>query len=375
MGGKVRFSVLQLHMSESENIAESIQAYLNGNSNDVQLRQVIHVLQEPHENLYLRTLLLELWERDSYGDRKMPDPDGVDYPGLLAQIHRQIAREEMQGESVRVRKANIWRMFSKVASVLFLPLLITTLWYASRDHRTPPPSTVVLQTPLGSKTKTTLPDGTEVWQNSGSSLSYSSTFSKGDRVVFLSGEAFFNVKADEDHPFYVQTEQAVVRVTGTKFNVSAYDDDTHTSVVLESGKLTFQYTGTDSPPLTLLPGDRVIFDLERKQYRRDRPSLEKITSWRHGRLVFRNDPLELVAKKLSRWYNADISIAGSEGPEGSEKLASHPFTLTIENETLPEVLNYLSRAAPIEFEVLQGHNTTDKSFYKPTYIIKVKDND
>src|SRR5690606_41564962 len=94
-------------MSESENIAESIQAYLNGNSNDVQLRQVIHVLQEPHENLYLRTLLLELWERDSYGDRKMPDPDGVDYPGLLAQIHRQIAGEEMQGESVRVDRKRV----------------------------------------------------------------------------------------------------------------------------------------------------------------------------------------------------------------------------------------------------------------------------
>ena len=131
----------------------------------------------------------------------------------------------------------------KAAAILFIPLLIFSVWQLVSNFSSNSGDYLTLETPMGSKMKTTLPDGTEVWQNAGTTLKYPSNFSERDRQVFLVGEAYFHVKSDEKHPFHVQTPEGTVTVTGTRFNVSNYESDESYSVVLEEGKVSFTPKG------------------------------------------------------------------------------------------------------------------------------------
>jgi ferric-dicitrate binding protein FerR (iron transport regulator) len=220
---------------------------------------------------------------------------------------------------------------------------------------------VTLETPLGSKLKTTLPDGTEVWQNAGTTLQYPVKFTRKNRMVYLSGEAYLHVQSDKLNPFLVHTENGSVKVTGTRFNVSAFAEDGATTVVLEEGAVA--YSSKKSPGTTnlLKPGEQIIDDKSNSKVTKSIADVEKHTAWKDGRLVFRNDRLAEVVIKLRRWYGADIDLI-----EKNDGLKNLTFTLTIEQETLPQVLEYLAQAAPLRI----GSQKVDKS--NETSLIKTK---
>ena len=160
--------------------------------------------------------------------------------------------------------------------------------------------------PYGKHSEITLADGTKIWLNAGSQLSYPVNFSPHSRDVYLSGEAFFDVKSDPSKPFHVITNDMHIRVTGTRFNVTSYVSDQVTQAVLVSGKIDAKRNKRFARSVELLPGDRLIFDKENDSMEKDRVDVELYSSWINGYLVFDNVPVSEVFKKLERYYNQKI---------------------------------------------------------------------
>lgn len=165
--------------------------------------------------------------------------------------------------------------------------------------------------PYGKRSVLTLADGTRIWLNSGSKLVYPSHFDERQREVYLEGQAFFSVAHAEDVPFYVHTKDMEVRVLGTEFDVSAYDDDPYTATVLTKGsvELTTQRQGLfGSKKTKITPGTRAVFDVSRAALATGQVDVQEYVSWKDGYLVLNTAPLAEILKKLSRYYRVDIEL-------------------------------------------------------------------
>ena len=169
--------------------------------------------------------------------------------------------------------------------------------------------------PYGKRSEITLADGTHIWLNSGSQLSYPSKFKTGSREVYLSGEALFEVKANPDQPFYVITRDVKIKVLGTSFNVSSYPEDNTVQTVLLRGKVTAGKNKLFASTIDLIPGERLTFDKNNSNLSKDKVDVQLYSSWVNGYLVFRNMPITEVYTKLKRYYNQDISVE-----DGLEKI-------------------------------------------------------
>jgi transmembrane sensor len=164
--------------------------------------------------------------------------------------------------------------------------------------------------PYGKRSEITLSDGTHIWLNSGSQISYPDDFNGNTREVHISGEAFFDVATDNNKPFFVITRDVKIRVLGTRFNVTAYKDDSTIQTALMSGSVSVGRNGLFSRTLEIGPGEKVVFDREEGSFSRESADLQFINSWVHGYLIFRNEPTTGIFKRLERYYNIPV-IAGS----------------------------------------------------------------
>jgi ferric-dicitrate binding protein FerR (iron transport regulator) len=173
-----------------------------------------------------------------------------------------------------------------------------------KTNNTPGLNQVII--PYGKRSEITLADGTHIWLNSGSQLSYPQQFDKKIRKVYLSGEAFFDVAPDKTKPFYVITSDFKIRVLGTKFNVSAYKEDQTTQTVLLEGKVSAGKNTFLAETVDLCPGERLVYDKKNETMRKDQVDVNLYASWINGYLLFENEPTTAVFKKLERYYDQRI---------------------------------------------------------------------
>ena len=171
------------------------------------------------------------------------------------------------------------------------------------------PQQLCLEVPRGGEFKVLLEDSTVVWLNSESTLRYPDSFSDTERRVAVTGEAYFSVSKDPSRPFYVESEGQVIRVYGTTFNVRAYPDETATYTTLETGSISLSRSGSPSGEILLSKGHQAIFDRLSDQVSMTVVDPVAVTSWRHGRFVFDNQPLERIMRDLSRWYDFRYEFA------------------------------------------------------------------
>lgn len=165
--------------------------------------------------------------------------------------------------------------------------------------------------PYGKRSDITLADGTHIWLNSGSQLSYPSEFKTDSREVYLSGEAFLEVKSNPDQPFYVITRDIKIKVLGTSFNVSSYNEDNTTQTVLLSGKVSAWKNKLFAQKVDLMPGERMTYDKTNENISKDKVDVRLHSSWINGYLIFDNVPITEVYKKLERFYNTEIIVDNS----------------------------------------------------------------
>lgn len=212
-----------------------------------------------------------------------------------------------------------------------------------------------LDVPRGGEFKVQLEDGTEVWLNSSSKLYYPKTFSGDVRKVRIEGEAYFAVATDSLRPFYVETENQLVRVYGTSFNIRYYPEESEVYTTLEKGRVSLQRADDLGGELFLTPGHQSVFAISDMKVRVRPVNTDVVTSWRKGRFVFEHQTLQRIMQDLSRWYDFDYEIAdASLGKE--EFMGSIPrysdFTTAI---------SILEKCGGIRFTVADGKVIVSRS--------------
>jgi len=202
--------------------------------------------------------------------------------------------------------------------------------------------------PYGLRSEVTLSDGTHIWLNSGSKLSYPAEFTGKTREVYLSGEAFFDVESDTEKAFHVITRDIRIAVLGTRFNVTSYEEDAGIQTVLLTGKVNIRKNTILARNEEILPGERVVFNRESGAFVRDRPDLQYVTSWVYGYLIFEKEPTPTVFKKLERYYNQPIIT--------EEGLSQITFSGKLDlKENLNEVLEIIAFASSLTITLDNGH--------------------
>ncbi|WNH11496.1 FecR family protein [Thalassobellus suaedae] len=203
-----------------------------------------------------------------------------------------------------------------------------------------------LNIPYGKRFEIKLSDGTMVHLNSGSSLKYPIKFIEGmDRCVFLSGEAYFSVTKDAKHPFIVNAKDLNVKVYGTKFNVSAYSEDTLTDVVLVEGSVgMYANNETSNKGTILIPGTKGSFNRVNQNISSENVDTLIYTSWMDGGLFFRKMTFKNIAKKLERHYNKKIIIS-------NKQLENEIFNANFKDEPIENVLGYLKESFSINYTI------------------------
>lgn len=249
-----------------------------------------------------------------------------------------------KARSNRLRRA-AYTMFSRAAAVLVLPLIMSTatLYYMYTHERSLPAHVAMVEVtaPAGTTARVMLPDSSEVWLNSDSRLTYPQTFDSRERTVNLKGEAFFSVSSDRQHPFNVCLDGGLrVMAHGTRFNVCSYDDSDNVEMTLERGAIDVMHDGNTLERLK--PNEQVVYDRRNHSWTLNRVDVEEYGSWKSGRLVFRNMPLDKVFEQIGRRYNAYIVVHDAD-------LKRCNIRATFGNESMEQILADIRLVAPIRW--------------------------
>ncbi len=276
-------------------------------------------------------MMQPLWDETMSAETESPLANN---PHIFTQILNRILKDEADRA---LRKVKIYRISLQIAAILVLALVISTVWFSRPEEKVAEVSQIQTVTiPYGAKTQFQLPDGSQVWLNSGSTLSYPINFS-GKRQVNLKGEAFFEVQPQEN-TFVVSTAYGKVEVLGTGFDVLAYPESGFvTTLVHGSVRIS---TPEDGQKMVLAPGEQAEFGAS--GFVRHKVEPELYTSWKDGRLMLRRESFPSLIKRLERWFNVQIDYS----PDDFKGLW---YTGTIENETITEVMDMISAAAPVRY--------------------------
>ena len=198
--------------------------------------------------------------------------------------------------------------------------------------------------PRGGEFSLTLSDGTEVYMNADSKLRFPRKFGKGERVVELEGEAYFQVVHNEDAPFIVKTSQMAIKVLGTEFNVSAYAEDSviRTTLVRGSVKISSEVSGES---VVLHPGEQSALNRGDHSMLVSEVDVSYAMAWKEGRLRFKEKPLKEVMKIISRWYDVDVVYE-------DEEVKDYPFGCNFSRHaTIEPLLKVFEATGTIETSI------------------------
>ena len=237
-------------------------------------------------------------------------------------------------------RQKIGRYFRYTAAILLIPALISSIYFYQRIYRleNQPIEQVELSSAYGLVSKITLPDGSEVWLNSGSKLHYPKQFVGNHRKVYLSGEAYFKVSSDKKHRFDVALSNGItVSAYGTEFNINAYEDDDEIQATLANGSIEIRNEKKPIPQV-LNPGEQAVYNKITDNTKVSDINLYMVTSWKEGKMVFRRTEMAEIAQRLSRHFNVNIILQ-------SKKIFNYKYSATFTTETFEEILQLLEKTA------------------------------
>jgi ferric-dicitrate binding protein FerR (iron transport regulator) len=374
-------------------------------------------LSDPENQFKCERYLKNLWVETDEDDHDPPQ----DLEVILDRVHHKInlLRDKEKSRSWMPRRTPslpivpLIKNAARVAAIVMLPLMGYLAWEVYSQKLWIRSQSEVgyneIICPLGSRSQFELPDGTKGNLNNGSRLKYPSTFNGNTREVELAGEAFFDVSHNKTRPFIIRTDGLDVKVTGTRLNVYSYPDEGYQEFTLESGsiELISSEYDQDITVAKLKPGQHVVYSnsenmkniasgdndltLERIQkleipenlisslkqgqeaaYELNHGTLavkvdetQHYTSWREGKLVLRNDPMQNLLTRIERWYNVKFNVLDNS-------INEYTYRATFEEENLDQVLELLSLTGPIAFEKLPKLRMDDGSFKIQEINVKLK---
>lgn len=346
-------------MNGSDIDEEGLRRFFNeGNPEDALFAEKIFT-DDTRESELKKILEEQFNEMKDEDDQHMKNLDHIFY-----RIYYNITSKNAAKKSVNLNTFMKWTY--RIAGIIFIPLTIYLGIQLHQANSAKNNYVVEIKAPAWTRAQFSLPDGTTGWLNSNSTISYKGNFIN-KRTVSLNGEAFFNVAKNPRKPFVVQTREVDVKVLGTKFNIASYLNENNVEVVLEEGKLVFTDKANDRS-YTMKPNDLVVYSKKEKKYAITRVLSAKYTSWKEGKLVFRNDPVDVVVRRLERWFNVVIV----NNVPASEDLR---WRATFQDEDIEKVLDLMKRTLPIDYHIESPAVDTHDTYVKKKITITLKHND
>ncbi|MBN1414632.1 MAG: FecR family protein [Bacteroidales bacterium] len=316
------------------------------------------------------------WDKALFIHRMLTSNKAKTYSDDTKELHINRLLMRIRAYERSTHRNNYWILTGIAASALILIALAVLwlkrdLWLLSDKHK----PALELIVPSGEKSQLILADGTKVWVNSESRLTYPIRFKGRERKVMLEGEAYFDVAKAKDSEFIVFTQNVSVKVLGTKFNVKSYPKDRtiETTVVEGLVRVEDKVEQVRFSPIVLKSAERMIFqkditkkgdvntndEIQHNTIQKSTPvpqneitinhvNTENITCWKDHLLVFDNETLEEIALKMSRWYKVQVDILDPE-------LKTYRYTgKFINNESLDQVLEAINLTTPIQYDIDQN---------------------
>jgi len=253
-----------------------------------------------------------------------------------------------------------------------LALIALTAFFYFSDRKKIVSKDLVIATKMGSKSSVNLPDGSKVWLNAGSEISYGEDFGKSSRDVKLSGEAYFEVSPDANRPFLVHTDNFNIKVLGTAFNVRAYAADDESEATLMQGLIELSINNGDSRKIMLKPNEKLVFKKNERVKESALPvkppyhpkpeititGLQKSfkdsvvveTQWLYDCLAFQDDKLKDIALTMSRWYGVSVEIK-------DKSLEQKEFSGLFRDENVEQVMRALKLAGKFDYTINKNRIT------------------
>lgn len=256
---------------------------------------------------------------------------------MFSEIVEKVDALEKQGPVKRKYKLTSWLRYAAAVCVVCMVGLGT--YYFTRSNMLSGEEFIVFAE-RGQKANIELPDGTVVWLNSDTKLSYKNSYNSKDRTLVLSGEAFFDVAKNKEKPFVVIANDVDIEALGTQFNVKAYKDENQITTTLVEGAVRLK---DDKQSIVLNPNEQVIYARNTSRFSsKVKIDSERTVPWRNNELTFNGENLGEIALTLERIYNLHIDFA-------DEKLKKYTFSGHIRNNSLSNVLDLLTYAVPIAY--------------------------
>lgn len=253
-------------------------------------------------------------------------------------------RKKIRISSIGSKTKRLITLFSKAAAVLFIPLLAVAIYFYT--HPTQNSEMLTLSTQKGEHTSIILPDGSKVWLNVDTKLSYPVNYGAGSRQLKLEGEAYFEVTKNDEMPFIVSSGQLSTTALGTQFVVTAYTDSPQIKSSLLEGNTEVRYCNIKK---TLNPGQQLIINKKESTYAIHPFEAAYELAWKNDELVFRLMPFGEVVTALEKWYDINIDY-------DPDSFKSETLTVRFEKyETLEQVLEVMGKANGFSYSV-EGKN-------------------
>ncbi len=355
-------------MTPEINIEEVLVRIFDGSSTELEMEQFLNWLKADQTRITEFIEMQEIWTGSS-----VISSDKVASGIALNKLHGRINTFE---RSRRLNKGIGKYILHVAAAILFifsLTIIYQNKFSSEGNNYTNSNYYTEISTSGGNRSKITLPDGTKVWINANTTFRYPSVFESDKREVFVDGEIFLDVAKDSNRPFYVETSTLIMEVLGTSFNVNSYANDNIEQLTLVEGSLKIIpkiKRNKHYNSLTIKPNETATFFknkktlsvhqlesepeksmIDQKQLLKPDISsvkiseLEAIISWKEDELIFKDESLEQMCIKMSRWYGINIIIE-------DEKLKNNRYTgKFIYNESINQVMDILQRTTPMKFKL------------------------
>lgn len=265
-------------------------------------------------------------------------------------------KSRIQKQNKKVSLYRTWSVMQKVAAVLFIPVLVLSAYLfvqvGEKQVRM-----IEVRTNPGVVSKFELPDGTKVWLNAGSTLSYPENFWPERRLVQLTGQGYFEVTKNPDKPFIVEVDPTYsVEVLGTTFNISAYKDDEIIETTLVEGSVKLNIFAGNGKEVSqiLKPNEKAEFFRTTNKLNIESVNADYDTAWRNGEMIFRNNSMGQVLRMLSRHYNVQFDVKDKD-------VLNSIITARFKDEQLPQVMEYLKLASGVKYKIKKPVMNSDNT--------------
>ncbi|MRT93025.1 FecR family protein [Ancylomarina sp. 16SWW S1-10-2] len=307
---------------------ELLTDYLNKQSNEATNKEIeAWIKREPKNKRYFEELQF-YWHNEPENSRQI-------------EFDTEEALKSIQNKRAAKKQFRFKKLLRYAAVItLLIATSITSYIFVSTDF-----NKVIIENQMLSEKSVELPDGSKILLAQGSTLSYSKSFNEKERLVQLSGEAFFNVSKDKTRPFIITTKRTKTRVLGTSFRIS--EENSYTNITVYSGIVEFMENLNTSNKVKLLKGESARF-FERTKVLLSKNNQTSNQEFRVKHLEYKNAKLETICKDFKEIFNTDIKL-------GNDRIKELRISTTFENQNFENILQSICFSLDLDIEKNNDH--------------------